>query len=297
MSRQQAVVAALVLSIAVAQACALEPDRPTVSGSGDREGLTLTIDLIPTSGSLIVETAVRNARSADVHLDADQCGRITEVVLARTVFEPEGETYEGSLGAVKEHVLDRQRSSQSPDPFHPQKLTGGTDVPDCVRPTEPVTVAPGETILERWELPFDSAYGLQAVGSANTVVRAEVVESEAPDSLQFLDILPPGEADDVRKDRDIRVELEISKVLQRDPTAAATTLSVGQRFDRMVDDDALRTFLLAQPADSWREADLMPTAAVFEFKAVTTKYERSVTATVSSEGSHVSDLRVPGPAI
>ena len=85
-------------------------------------------------------------------------------------------------------------------------------------------------------------------------------------------------------------------MLQRDPTAPLATLSIGQRFDRMVDDDALREFLLAQPADSWREADLMQTEAAFQFKAVSTRYERAVSATVSSEGSRVSDLQLPGPA-
>jgi Protein of unknown function (DUF4241) len=83
-------------------------------------------------------------------------------------------------------------------------------------------------------------------------------------------------------------------VLQRDPTAQATTLSAGQRFERMVEDDALRAFLVAQPADSWREAGLTQTEAAFRFKAVSTMYERAVTAIISSEGSHVTDLDLPG---
>jgi hypothetical protein len=145
-------------------------------------------------------------------------------------------------------------------------------------------------------LPFAFGYGLRAVGSANTVVRAELVESKDPDSLQLLDILPTGEADDVRKDRNVRVEIETSTVLQLDPKEPLSTLSIGQRFDRMVEDDALREFLLAQPADSWREADLMQTETAYRFKAVTTRYERAVTATVSSEGSRVSDLQLPGAA-
>jgi hypothetical protein len=291
-SRHRTVVATLLLSTVLAQGCVVSPDGPATSASGERDGLTLSVDLHPTSDSLVVETTVRNGRTGDVHLDADQCGRITELVLARTVFEPEGKTYDGSLAAVKEIVLARQRSSQDPDRFQPRKVSGGTDVPDCVRPTRPVTVTAGGTVQERWELPFDFAYGLQAVGAANTVVRAELVESEAPDSLRFLDILPTGEADDVRKDRNVRVEIETSKVLQLDPKAPLETLSIGQRFDRMVDDDVLREFLLAQPAESWRHADLMQT----RFKAVTTTYERAVAATVSSDGSRVSDLQLPGPA-
>ena len=41
-----------------------------------------------------------------------------------------------------------------------------------------MTLAPGGSIEERWELPLLSADGLAAVGSEHTLVRAEAVESE-----------------------------------------------------------------------------------------------------------------------
>ena len=125
---------------------------------------------------------VRNTRADAVNLDATQCGRVTEVILARTVFEPEGETYTGSLDAVKQILLRQQRSNQSADPFAPRREPGGSDVPDCVRPTRPITIPPGGSIAESWELEFSTAYALAEVGSEHMVVKAAAVESVPPRS-------------------------------------------------------------------------------------------------------------------
>ena len=71
-----------------------------VDAAGDRRGLVLRMKVSATSGSLIVHTRVENRRSGPVQLEPDQCGRVTEVVLARTRFEPRGRSWRGSLRAV-----------------------------------------------------------------------------------------------------------------------------------------------------------------------------------------------------
>ena len=177
------------------------------------------------------------------------------MILARTAFEPEGETYTGSLDAVKQLVLRQQRSNQIDDSFAPRRTPGGSDVPECVRPTQPVAIPPGGSIAESWELPFATAYGLAEVGSEHMAVRAAAVESVAADKLGFIDIVAPGEADEARKGRAVTAETPASAVLDRAPTRPNTGPSLGQRFDAMIGTAAIRSFIEAQPADSWRQRD------------------------------------------
>ena len=269
----------------------------SATASGDRDGLDLDVKVVATGDSLVADATVRNTRSTPVQLDADQCGRVTEVILARTIFEPEGATYTGSLGAVKKLLLEQQRSNQSSDRFAPRRVTGGSDPPDCVRPTRPITIAPGGTIAERWELPFGMADGLAAVGSEHETVRAEAVESVAADTLRFLDILPAGEAEATRQDRNVVAETPASGVLDRSPTRPNTDPSLGQMFDRMVQDGAVREFISAQSADSWRRATILPTGAsgALEFRAVTTAFERALLVDLARDGAVVGDPGLPGP--
>jgi hypothetical protein len=292
-ARSRTVIAALVCSMLLPLACA---DSPTIPAFGDHDGLTLRVELSRKGSSLFAVTSVRNTRAQAVHLDADQCGRVTEVVLARTVFQPEGETYAGSVGKVKELVLERQRSAQNPDRFAPRRVTGGSEVPDCVRPEHPVTIEPGKSIEERWELPFDSARALQAVGSEHTIVRAETVEAVAPDKLGFLDIFPTGEAEAMRKGRNVIVEQPTQMVLNRPAPTVDAAPSLGQLFDRAIQHDAFREFIAAQPADSWRQADFLPVGVGLSFKAVTAGYEREIAATFSTDGAAMRDLQLPGAA-
>jgi hypothetical protein len=289
--RSHAVIAALVCSMLLPLACA---DSPTVSASGDHAGLTLRVELSRKGDSLFVVTTVRNTRAQAVHLDADQCGRVTEAVLVRTVFEPEGATYAGSLDAVKQLVLHRQRFAQHPDRFEPRRVTGGRDVPECVRPERPVTVEPGKSVEERWELPFQSARGLDAVGSEHTIVRAEAVEAVAPDRMGFLDIVATGEAEEMRKGRNVIVEQPTSAVLQRPASTVDAAPSLGQLFDRAIEHDAFRDFIVAQPTGSWRHADLLPVGQGLSFEAVTTGYERALIATFSTDGRALRELGLPG---
>jgi hypothetical protein len=290
-SRSAAVV--VVGAVLFASGCANLESR-TDSASGDHDGLTLDVRTHTTSDSLVVETTVRNSRAEVVHLDADQCGRVAEVILVRTTLAPEGATYAGSLDSVKRLILRQQRSAQFPDSFAPRVVTGGSATPDCVRPTQPVELAAGGSIAERWELPFGSAYALAAVGSEHAIVRAEAVESEAADKLGFLDIFPAGDADAGRTGRTVAVARPASSVLDRPPTRPDVGPSLGQMYDTMVEDPTVRDFIEGQPLDSWRQAAIALAGPV-EFRAVTSGFERAVTASLAPDGS-VTHVSLPAAA-
>jgi hypothetical protein len=276
----------------LASGCA-NPDSHVDSASSDHDGLTLDVHMYATSDSLIVETAVHNTRAAVVHLDADQCGRVAEVILLRATLQPEGATYSGSLESVKKLIIRQQRSEQFADTFAPRVVTGGSATPGCIRPTQPVGLPAGGTITERWELPFGVAFALAAVGSGSATVRAEAVESVAADKLGFLDILPAGDADaDAdRAGRNVVVTRPASVVLDRPPTRPDTGPSRGQLFDTMVEDATVRDFIQAQPPDSWRDARIGRSS----FRAVTSEFERAVAVTLAPDGS-VTDVRLPDAA-
>jgi hypothetical protein len=124
---------ATVIVLLVPMGCAGD-DKPAVTASADHSGLTLEVSLRPTGGSLRAETVLRNTRDTEVHLDATECGRATEVILARTAFEPEGQSYTGSLDAVKQLVLRQQRSNQIDDSFAPRR---GPDGPRYLSACDP----------------------------------------------------------------------------------------------------------------------------------------------------------------
>ena len=289
----RSVAALLAIAVLLASGCA-NLDSPVDSASGDHDGLTLDVRTHATSDSLVVETTVRNTRTNVVHLDADQCGRVTEVILVRTTLAPEGATYAGSLDAVKQLILRQQRSAQFPDGFAPRVVTGRSATPDCVRPTQPVDLAAGGSIAERWELPFATAYALAAVGSDHAIVRAEAVESVAADKLGFLDIVPAGDADAGRTGRTVAVARPASVVLDRPPTRPDVGPSLGQMYDKMVENATMRDFIEAQPSDSWRDAGIALAGPV-AFRAVTSGFERALTASLAPDGS-VRGVSLPGAA-
>lgn len=289
--------AALVVALEIAAGCSVEPAATPLAMAGERDGLTIAALLTARSGSLHVGVVVRNGRTESAYLDADQCGRITEVVLARTQFEPEGATWTGSAQAVKELILDDQLSSQHPDGFHPRRPTdASSEIPECVRPDRPVQLGPGQEVAERWELPAGSAYTLDAVGSAATVVRVEVVEARAPDELEFLNILPPGSADEERAGRNLRVDQPAASVIERPAPVDDGAPSRGELYDVLLDKTELRSWIEAQPAESWRLAILTP-ASVFvqapateqvKLRLVTTEFERAAHATARADGTDVA---------
>jgi hypothetical protein len=102
-----------------------------------------------------------------------------------------------------------------------------------------VSLAAGASIEERRELPIGASSGLAAVGSANTIVRAEAVEAVAPDRITFLDSLPTGATEEQRAGRSVTVEIPTSSVLERAPTRPNVGPSLGQVFDRIVENNRL----------------------------------------------------------
>src|SRR4051812_49796279 len=154
-----------------------------------------------TPDSLVVDTTVRNTRTTPVHLDATQCGPVSEVILVRTVLQPEGTTYTGSLDGLKRLILEQQKSQQFPDGFAPRVVTGGSATPDCVRPSQPIEIAPGASIAERWESEFTGAYALAAVGAGHATGRATGGEAGAARRAGVLRILGPGGAHQGRAGR------------------------------------------------------------------------------------------------
>jgi hypothetical protein len=77
--------------------------------SGVHDGLIVEGQVIDTGSSIAVDVVVRNQRDEVIHLETDQCGRVTDVELERTTFRREGRRWGGSIQAVKELVLHDQR--------------------------------------------------------------------------------------------------------------------------------------------------------------------------------------------
>ena len=66
----------------------------------------------------------------------------------------------------------------------------------------------------------------------------------------------------------------------------------------MVEDSTVREFIDAQPADSWRRGTINQTSPTGDlaFRAVTTGFERALTATLAADGSVKGEAALPGPA-
>ncbi|HEX5578126.1 MAG TPA: DUF4241 domain-containing protein [Candidatus Limnocylindria bacterium] len=251
--------------------------------------------------ALVVVTAVRNDRQDPVDLVPDQCGRITEVIMARTVFEPEGEQWDGSVQAVKDFILRDQRSQQRADRFHP-RIPGDQSpaTPACQRLEGPVRLESGQQMTERWELPlndFTSARVLGEVGSRDSVIRSELVEARGPDEVEYLDVYAPGspEAADARGSRALRVETPAAAVVTRSPDPVPDSLSPGQLYDRLIQDADLRAWIEAQPEDSWRHVALSRPYPELEdsqgrqvtMSLVTTGFERAAHVVAKPDGTGV----------
>jgi hypothetical protein len=261
---------------------------------GERDGLHVRVDLVQAHGIIAAEVLVENRRRTPAFLVPDQCGRVTEAMLVRTKYQPEGRTWPGSLQRLKQLVLERQEQSQAPERLAPRRPGDGSQaVPRCERPRHVVELAPAATVRERWQVDPLFMRTLDAVGSENTKARVEVVEARDAADTELLDVVPAGEADAARAGRRLRLEMSASAVVDHPPKASRSSSSLGQLFDMLLEHGGLRSWLAAQP-DSWRSAELMQLNSEIRFSAVTSEYERAVTARARPDGSNVT-VRLPGP--
>jgi hypothetical protein len=151
----------------------------------------------------------------------------------------------------------------------PRRPGGGSQaVPKCQQPRRVVKLAAGATIRERWEADWYSTHTLDAVGSQNLKVRVDVVEARA--------------------ERRLRVEAPASAVLDHPPRASGAPSSPGQLYDLLLEHRGLRSWLAAQPARSWRSAELTRPNSKIQFSAVTSGYERAVLARARPDGSNIT---------
>ena len=272
---------------------ACSPSTEPVSTSGEHDGLAVEGQVTSTGSSIAVDVVVRNDREKAIHLVPDQCGRVVDVELERTAFQPEGKHWDGSVQAVKEIVLRDQQFDDSPDSFAPRRVGDhSAATPDCRRPEHLTVLEPGATIAERWELPFDMSRTLREVGSTAGLVSLEAIEARDPNEMEFSDILYFSDEDAVREGRAARAELALSEVLDRAPTEAREGPSRGELFDRLLDDDALRSWIEDQPSDSWGHATLRPAYPGngpdyerLRLEMVAKTFERAAVVTAAPDGS------------
>jgi hypothetical protein len=286
--RARVVLAGLLIAVA---ACSPTPDP--VAMSGEHEGLVVEGQVTDSGSSIVVDVVVRNQRDDIVHLETDQCGRVTDVELERNVYRPEGRHWGGSIQAVKELVLNGQRFDDDADWFAPRRVRDrSSDVPDCLRPDHAIPLEPGVSIAERWELPFEDSRTLKEVGSDAAVVSIEAIEARDPTAMEYFDIVYFLDEDADRAGRVARAELPLSSVLGRAPTEPLAGPTEGELFDRLLDEEELRSWIEAQPADSWGRADLRPAYPGYgadlerlRLEMVTTAFERAAVVTAEPDGS------------
>jgi uncharacterized protein DUF4241 len=146
------------------------------------------------------------------------------------------------------------------------------------------------------------ASALDEVGSEGSVVRVEVVEARSADELEFLNGLSWVDADGDRTGRNLRVERPAAEIIRTLPSETSESPSQAELFDELIGGSAeLREWIEAQPADGWREAELIPAFPELggEFshhrlRLVTTEFERAATILATPDGAVVS-LDLPGP--
>ena len=291
------------VAVTTALAACAPAATATTRISGDHDGLTLTADVSTSSDRIVVEAVVHNGRDETVFLVPDQCGHVIDAELERTVSQPEGQVWDGSVQAVKDLVLKDQRSDQFPDPFWDARVADpSSGAPECRKPSQPTTLAPGDEIDERRVLPLASAFALAEVGSDDMRIGLEAVEARDPDTMEYLGILPHDMEDADRIGRVVRAELPASDVIDREPTRPATGPSKGELFDRLLADKEMRAWIEAQPADGWALAELRPAYpdagpdyADLRLRLLNTAYERAARVVARPDGSD-PNLTLPGEA-
>ena len=214
-------------------AAACSPAAKTVPISGDHDGLRVDGEVSASGSSIAVDVQVRNDRVQAITLVPDQCGRVTDVELERTVFRPEGKRWDGSVQAVKEVVLHDQEFDDNPDSFAPRRVGDhSAATPDCQRPEHLIVLEAGASIAERWELPFYMSRNLREVGSEAAAVSLEAIEARDTNEMEYSDIVSFPDEDAVREGRAARAVLRLSDVLDRAATERLEGPSRGELFDR-----------------------------------------------------------------
>ena len=90
---------AIVLALAtIPVACAPAP----APFSGEHDGLVVEGRVAATNVSITVDVSVHNKGDGPLHLEPDQCGRVTDVRLERTQFRAEGRRWDGTVQAAGE---------------------------------------------------------------------------------------------------------------------------------------------------------------------------------------------------
>jgi hypothetical protein len=287
----------LVVLLLAAAACAPAPEPIAISGEHD--GLVVEGSVSATGSSIAVDVVVRNERDRVIHLATDQCGRLTDVELERTVFRNEGQRWDGTIQAAKERVLNDQRYDDNPDSFAPRRVGDPSSaVPDCRRPDHAIALEPGGTVSERWELGFEDSSTLREVGSKAALVSIEAIEARGPAAIEYWDILYWADEDADREGRIARAELPLADVLDRPATEPLQGPTRGELFDRLLADRELRAWIEAQPADGWREGTLTPAypdygMPLLKLRLVTNAYERAALVEAQPDGS-APTLDLPG---
>jgi hypothetical protein len=121
-------------------------------------------------------------------------------------------------------------------------------------------------------------------------VQVSAVEADRTNTWELLD-LRSDETARRRERRTIRTDTPAAEVLSHPAVPRPGHVSEALLFDALLADGRLRAWIEAQPASSWRTADLFDG----RLRAVSTRYERAATATLRrSTGRIVTTL--PGPA-
>ena len=199
---------AIVLALAtIPVACAPAP----APFSGEHGGLVVEGQVTDTGSSIAVDVVVRNERDEVVHLETDQCGRVTDVELDERCFAAKAGTgaarsrrRRNSSSAVSASMTMRTRSRRGASAIARRRY------PIACVPTTASRSTPGASIAERWELPFANSRTLREVGSDQAVVSIEAIEARDPNAMEYFDIVYFLDEDADRAGRVARAELPLS---------------------------------------------------------------------------------------
>lgn len=280
-------------------------DDPTAvaAAAGADRGVELEVDAAYFAGSrfLVVDTVVTNGGPDPIELVPSQCGRLAVARLARTVLPPEGRPQSGTIAAAKEWVLRSQRRQHGPSGLAPRD--GRLPLPeggDCVRRDPPVTLAPGDEVVEVYSLALQRDTIVDVVGSANLAVQVDVLFA-ADGQPPFSDWYSPDQTVEVFAGNLLRARIPLGDLVTV-PATGGDTASDGEVFDRLIEHAELRAWMLERAEDGWRQVELNrhaspdPELAVVgdhtRLRMITAEFEEALVATFDADLELV-DLQLP----